>query len=622
MTEQQSQEDEAPTQVEKPEIMTAEMFMAADFEAPLVGLTTSMTFELSNAFYKAATDAKNAGDEAKTKIYALLGSVLGIMLRATDRGSPWGSQWAMTDGTRSLLPSDIVDQTEQFVPLLQITKNLLLKARMADMIWSNDKSQVAAAKTAVECYSAIVLQLLNGTLHSYGDTLSDQHEALHVLQRGAAIASAISKKDALPDCIVTAAKALYEAARDKNGYVACAEAAELGCRLKIFDEATVAKELEAMVDFATPDIVPDAVRRASDFAVYLYGTLKDENGKERCQLHSVRLILAMSEGCTQAGAKASWVMDAIQALGKMKGYQALIADMKKVLRELQEASTQEYATFSVPLNIENDREDTHQQFLGFDLSDALKNFALLSHSPPKDKLRQEATDCSGSSPMLSMMSMHHTDGDGKVINKTDGARPGETPSEDWYDTTINRAESLRHQIVVGAGIDPARLAINQKFSIIEEHLAPIVAATWVVSQSQKPLLILGFTRFLQGDFMSAAHLIIPQLEPCLRNILQINGVDTAKRRDNSTEEDRDLGALFRYHRPALERILGVDLTYELELVFDRKGGDRLRHLVAHGNLTAGGCFSADVIYASWLIYRLCCLPVLKAGWDQIVRPRI
>jgi hypothetical protein len=289
---------------------------------------------------------------------------------------------------------------------------------------------------------------------------------------------------------------------------------------------------------------------------------------------------------------------------------------------LQEASTQEYVTIFTPLDIDDNREAMFERFLGFALSDALMNFALLERSPSKEKLRQEATDGASSSVLMSMFAMHHTDGGGKVVAKTDGARPGETPSEEWYDTTINRNEGLRRQLVVGAGIDPARLAINQKFSIIEEHLEPIVSASWIVPPSQKPIMILGFTRLIQGDFMSAAHLIIPQLEPCLRNILQVSGVDTAKRRNDSTEEDQDLGYLLKNHREPLERILGADLTYEIELLFDRKTGDRLRHLIAHGNISGGGCYTADVIYACWLLYRLCCLPALKAGWDKVIRPSL
>jgi len=46
---------------------------------------------------------------------------------------------------------------------------------------------------------------------------------------------------------------------------------------------------------------------------------------------------------------------------------------------------------------------------------------------------------------------------------------------------------------------------------------------------------------------------------------------------------------------------------------------KLRHDVAHGQLAEGQCYSADVIYGCWLLYRVCCLP-LVTRWDELVRP--
>ena len=165
MTHQQTQQSDAPAQDKKPAIITAEMFMAADFEAPIAGTTNVQTFELSSAYYKAANEAKNAGNEAKTAAYVFLGNVMGIMLRATDKATPWGAQWELTNGQHSLLPSDATEQIAELVPLLQHIKNPVLKARVADLIWWNDKTQASAAITAVESYVETVTQILDGKLH-------------------------------------------------------------------------------------------------------------------------------------------------------------------------------------------------------------------------------------------------------------------------------------------------------------------------------------------------------------------------------------------------------------------------------------------------------------------------
>jgi hypothetical protein len=45
-------------------------------------------------------------------------------------------------------------------------------------------------------------------------------------------------------------------------------------------------------------------------------------------------------------------------------------------------------------------------------------------------------------------------------------------------------------------------------------------------------------------------------------------------------------------------------------VFLAHPGPRLRHGVAHGLLSDGDPYGPDAIYACWLIFRLCCLPLL------------
>ena len=174
-------------------------------------------------------------------------------------------------------------------------------------------------------------------------------------------------------------------------------------------------------------------------------------------------------------------------------------------------------------------------------------------------------------------------------------------------------------MVVANNIEPVRLHINDKVAIEERHFNPIVWQSAFVPKLQAPLYALGFARLFQGDFASAAHLLIPQLEPSLRHILKAHGADPTKRRDDATEEDRSLDAIIANHRAELVAILGAPLLEELNRVFNIKPGPALRHDVAHGQLSSGACYSADAIYACWLLYRVCCLFLMKR-WDEWVRP--
>src|SRR5262249_43374682 len=80
-----------------------------------------------------------------------------------------------------------------------------------------------------------------------------------------------------------------------------------------------------------------------------------------------------------------------------------------------------------------------------------------------------------------------------------------------------------------------------------------------VPELQAPLYALGFARLFQGDFTSAAHLLIPRLESSLRHILKAHGADPTKRRYDASEEDRSLDAIISNHRAELVDILGAPL---------------------------------------------------------------
>ena len=216
-----------------------------------------------------------------------------------------------------------------------------------------------------------------------------------------------------------------------------------------------------------------------------------------------------------------------------------------------------------------------------------------------------------------MMGVKYSDTDGKTAANSPAAPAFEEPDEDWYKAAINRVESFRRQIVLAGRFEPARLSISSRFEISERHFGAIVAHSGFVRAEQEPLLALGFARWLQGDQRSAVHLLVPQLEPCLRFLLRLSGHDPVVDFDDMTEEDVGLPALLFRFRPQLESVLPADVVYEIELLFHHRPGSALRHAVAHGAIGAGGCFAPDAVYACWLIYQLTCWPLLSR-WDAVV----
>jgi hypothetical protein len=177
-------------------------------------------------------------------------------------------------------------------------------------------------------------------------------------------------------------------------------------------------------------------------------------------------------------------------------------------------------------------------------------------------------------------------------------------------------EDLRWQLKISGYIAPARMIIHDRFHIEERHISPIVEHSPFVPRFQKPIVTLGLTRYMQGDLMSATHLLISQIEPCLRHLLKVAGHDPVGRKDNGTEEDFDLNQMFSRRRPQLENIFGEDWLFELDLLFGQRPGLSLRNDLCHGQISASACFQPAVQYGCWMMYRLCMI-FLLSKWERI-----
>jgi hypothetical protein len=586
-------------------------------EAPIAALNQIDMTSLALAYHQASVATASPCKE----VYSFLAEIAGIHLNPAERGTIWrpGSSF---DNRRSVIPSDFRgEQSDILESVLPRLEHPALRARIADIVWTNDMRKGGVAKTAIDAYCTCVEGLLDGSLKAAhpidGLDLVDAQTPAH---RALQIASATTKRGTpRPDRVIAVLKALYGAALKDGQPVIFSRIVQLCTDYKIIEAKQAANDLE-MAANAKPDIYPEAIRMALDFAGVLHRRVDDHESERRCQLGAVRQLLRMRDQCNQAAAKASWVMDALLRLRQIKGEEALAMEnnLEDELRRLQRASLREMGTFAVNIEAPAERDKIIETFAGMDFSTALKSFALLDISPKMEDLKAQALKLARTSALTAMMGIKHVDDEGKTVVNTAGAGSGEPP-DDWYLNMIARSESLRRAMVVANYIEPVRLGIYNTVAIEERHFNPIVWQSVFVPRLQAPLYGLGFARFFQGDFLSAAHVLIPQLEPSLRHILKAHGADPTKRRDDATEEDRSLDAIIGNHRAELVKILGAPLLEELDRIFNIKPGPALRHDVAHGQLSAGQCYSPDVIYACWLLYRVCCLFLVRK-WDEWVRP--
>ena len=100
------------------------------------------------------------------------------------------------------------------------------------------------------------------------------------------------------------------------------------------------------------------------------------------------------------------------------------------------------------------------------------------------------------------------------------------------------------------------------------------------------VLEVGLERYLSGDFVSAMHVLIPQLEDVLRRMLRLLGGPTTSIRDGVTLEiylNQVLDA------PEMEHLLGKNTIFYLRYLLVEQLGRNLRNRVAHGLIRKSEC---------------------------------
>ena len=92
-----------------------------------------------------------------------------------------------------------------------------------------------------------------------------------------------------------------------------------------------------------------------------------------------------------------------------------------------------------------------------------------------------------------------------------------------------------------------------------EGLLPLMQASSFVPPHHEHVFAIGAVRFIGGDELEAAHLILPQLENSLRYILSLQGVDTNRINQDGTQEEAMLSRLLEDFREPLLRLMPASL---------------------------------------------------------------
>lgn len=586
--------------------------------ASIMAMSNSLHFHtLELAFREAAQAAENADDAAAFRAYNVLAVVCSYHFNPS-RPDTFSPQ-IIFEGKRTLIPSDYLGaQQGVLVHLAEQIDHPLLRARIADSCWYVNRALHTVATLAASSYlNAVELFFKKELLDQYESDFAVPFKVVDLIDRAFAIYASAGKGKEIPNSATAVLKRAYETAKDNECLVAFVRLSSIAQSNGLLEWQEIAAAAEALAQATKDKQYAEAVKRVWLHAARAYLKADDKESAFRCKVNAVEQTLRMRDAVSTAMAKASWTRSAIRELRAIGGLTERIETLRTELQQHEEDSLSEFGSFSVPIDLTDERRATIEEFEPLDVHEMLLRLAFTCRAPDKIALHKNCLEKREKYFFSSMSGKSYADERGKVIATAPHVPLGSQPPEDWFDHESLSEAGLHYHIATEAFIRPACITMSRLQLIDERHFEPIVSNSGFVPPGFEAIFSQGFSKLVQGDMVSAAHLLIPQLENALRHVLSSRRSNTAKLNNDLTQEDQSLKLLLKNYWEEIEQVFGVDNTYIFHILFNLKGGPMLRHEVAHGKLSTAQCYEPSCIYACWFIFHLTCIP-LAPHWSSVI----
>lgn len=597
-----------------------------DFEAPIVASDCADCRELSTAFRKASELHKLLGDksaEPAARVFDLLSAVTNFHFKPADRNEPFGPMMVM-DGRRTAIPADFRGNSVNALAVAaELAANPALKARLCDTCWLLERNRHELGRAAIAAYVEIIEGLDSGKLR---DRLDRDDPVLGLTARDAMKrALTISRHFEESSAEVGRAREWLVAMRARsiaNGKpVPVHWFFEMDLDFGVSEPSELAAEIE---DFVANHVAEGNSHIIVDLwrlAARAYHVARDDDGNSRCRVAAAETLVANSEQQSSATLASHWLGAAIAEYHGLPGTRERRTELRHRLIDVQFGISDEMSTFSQPVDLKAIIEEVKGQLAKrIELADLLFLFADLDRSPQPEKLAADAVRSIREFPLSSIFGASFHDHEGKVVHRAGGAHLGDGDNEEAIRTQIAQHESIRRMLHVSGQVEVARQHIIDSHYIGEDTFNALLRHSPFVPNDLTSTYSRAFQRFFEGDYASALYILTPMLENSLRHVLKMAGHDVTNFDDaRQVQQDRTISGLFDQMRGQLEETFGKAIIADIDRVFLSKPGPTIRHDVAHGLLHDSSPYGADAIYACWLIFRLCCIP-LFGHRDEITLP--
>ncbi len=573
------------------------------WEQALDACPEKVIYHFEAALRRKMFDAQNACNAPQSELFEFLTEVASLGWEPGSSGEPFRPRVTFKDGSRSRIPSDYSDQEAELLKSIAPTiRDPEMRARVADIVWERNRDHVTA-EIAVGAYLESAARLEHPENWSNG---------ARRIERALNIAVSL-RSDALKTKVIAHLEGVLSRYEGNDPSFLSAYL----MRLLLTNGEGDAGRYAALADHAAKSAGASGDwRRTREYLGLKAQWLRRDGKTQEADAAAIEVAETFVKEANLAEAATApnymllvhHLQNAIQAFRAVRGQRARVDELHKRLLQVQPYTLTQMSRIRVPLAAPAEAiERALKAVTGRSLHEALGALACITAPSSVNQLRQVAKE------MATIVPISHTIGHASVTasGKTAARTPGAAANDPDEDNPAIRSLMFRHADFVRTAtvqaIEAARL------QIVFEH--PVCLADWGSVVSGNPFIPIGREEFfakglhagLTGDFVVAAHLLIPQIENSCRQILASRGVTVSTFDRDGIQRELYIHELLP--KPEFKQVFGENLTFDLRGLLVEQQSSNLRHGMAHGLFDYYAFQSPPSVYFWWLMLYLVWLPV-------------
>lgn len=216
-------------------------------------------------------------------------------------------------------------------------------------------------------------------------------------------------------------------------------------------------------------------------------------------------------------------------------------------------------------------DHVEQAVAGGTLDESLGRVARLFLVDP-DHAEQEVQRLAREFPIQGLFRQVYVDAHGRVESEVGGVQ------EDLRGRVI--VQMARSLGLASVFLRHALDTVSSRFSARAEDLADTLCLSPVFRAEQRPFVLRAMRAFIEEDWMSCIHVLVPQIENSIRTLVILRGGSHLKPHRQGGMVYRPLDDLLR--DPTVGEVLGDKVVHYLQVVLTDQRGLNLRNEVCHG----------------------------------------